>query len=68
MSERQVILICKDGPAFDFPELDEKQERDEQNAQFVLDRAGVPRMEDGVTLSLAGRVAWLRRLNEVMLS
>ena len=59
---KQVVLICKSGPAFD--RLSEKAREDEVRAGVSLDRIGVPREVEGVKLSLAERVNWLLEQRE----
>ena len=56
---KQVVLICKSGPAFESVRLDAKAREDEKRAGVSLDRIGVPREIEGVKLSLAERVNWL---------
>lgn len=56
---KQVVLVCKSGPAFDLPIWDRKMAEESQQAGFALDRVGVPREVGGRVLRLDERVGWL---------
>jgi len=56
---KQVVLVCKSGPAFDLPSINRRQAEDAQQAGFRLDRVGVPRELEGRVLGLDERVGWL---------
>lgn len=59
MMNKQVVLICKSGPAFDLPVHDRRMVEDSERAGFALDRAGAPRVVGVKVLSLEERVEWL---------